>query len=265
MPSPEEYEKRASELLDDLLSDKLQEKWRFNGDRARFAVAGLACMCVMDLLNTAAMVFQASLYNSDDPTDHGAWLTPEVTRFYEVWDIYGYVYLVVYIVTGLLFVRWNQRAIHNLQHAGKRVRYDEGWAFWGWIIPIANIWIPYQMMRELASALRIHLRENGVRGYLPEMGNFIAYWWMFWLLSGIGSVAIRYSINTIDFDDSGFMATLLNGGLELLSAVTAALALLMVRRIAAMESLGHSIARGEIVHSHLIGGAVNSEILDADL
>ena len=50
---------------------------------------------------------------------------------------------------SILFVVWFYRARINAEQHGYRQRRARGWAFWGWIIPIVNIWFPFQIMGDI--------------------------------------------------------------------------------------------------------------------
>lgn len=79
---------------------------------------------------------------------------------------------------GILFVVWFRRARINAEFHGYRQRRARGWTFWGWIIPIVNIWFPFQIMGDI---WRAGLPEQQRRrtAWLP------ALWWTCWLLSGL--------------------------------------------------------------------------------
>jgi len=48
---------------------------------------------------------------------------------------------IVIVVLGILFVVWFRRARINAEHRGWRQRRARAWTFWGWLVPIANLWI----------------------------------------------------------------------------------------------------------------------------
>ncbi len=47
---------------------------------------------------------------------------------------------------SILFVVWLRRARINAERHDYRQRRVRGWVFWGWIVPIVNIWFPFQIM-----------------------------------------------------------------------------------------------------------------------
>jgi hypothetical protein len=80
---------------------------------------------------------------------------------------------------GILFVVWFRRARINAERRGWRQRRARGWTFWGWIIPIANLWIPFQLMGDIWRA-GLPPERHEKTAWLPVL------WWIGWLLSGIG-------------------------------------------------------------------------------
>jgi hypothetical protein len=81
-------------------------------------------------------------------------------------------------VLSILFVVWFRRARINAEGHDYRQRRARGWAFWGWIVPIVNIWFPFQIMGDIWRA-GLPPQERPKVAWLP------ALWWTFWLLSGL--------------------------------------------------------------------------------
>jgi Domain of unknown function (DUF4328) len=53
---------------------------------------------------------------------------------------------------SIAFVVWFRRARINAEGHDYRQRRARGWAFWGWIIPIVNLWFPFQIMGDIRRA-----------------------------------------------------------------------------------------------------------------
>src|SRR5437868_6687462 len=61
----------------------------------------------------------------------------------------GLVTILVFIITGVLFLRWIHRANRNARALGAQgMRFTPGWAVGWYFIPIASLWKPYQAMKE---------------------------------------------------------------------------------------------------------------------
>jgi hypothetical protein len=84
----------------------------------------------------------------------------------------------VFLATALVFVAWLRQARLNAERSDWRQRRARAWAFWGWIIPIASLWIPFQMVGDIWRAGLPAQKQRRV-AWLP------ALWWTSWLLEGI--------------------------------------------------------------------------------
>jgi hypothetical protein len=80
---------------------------------------------------------------------------------------------------SILFVVWFYRARINAERHGYPQRRARGWAFWGWIVPIVNLWFPFQIMGDIWRA-GLPAEQRRETAWLP------ALWWTCWLLSGLG-------------------------------------------------------------------------------
>ena len=80
---------------------------------------------------------------------------------------------------SILFVVWFYRARINAERHGYRQRRARGWAIWGWIVPIVNLWFPFQIMGDIWRA-GLPAEQRADTAWLP------ALWWTCWLLSGLG-------------------------------------------------------------------------------
>jgi len=90
---------------------------------------------------------------------------------------------------SILLVVWFRRARINAERHDYRQRRARGWAFWGWIVPIVNIWFPYQIMGDIWRA-GLPVQQRRKTAWLP------ALWWTCWLLSGVAVGAQAMAANS---------------------------------------------------------------------
>lgn len=83
---------------------------------------------------------------------------------------------VLIAITVPAFLVWFRRARINAGDRGWHQRFSRGWTFWGWIVPVANLWIPLQVMDDIWQA-SLPRRRPGWVAWLP------AAWWTSWVLS----------------------------------------------------------------------------------
>jgi Domain of unknown function (DUF4328) len=82
------------------------------------------------------------------------------------------------VATVVVFLFWFSEARVNAELSDWRQRRARPWAFWGWIIPIADLWIPFQIMGDIWRAHLPPQRRDKV-AWLPVV------WWTSWLLTGL--------------------------------------------------------------------------------
>ncbi len=85
---------------------------------------------------------------------------------------------VTIFVLGIMFIVWFRRARIDAEGHGYRQRRARGWAFWGWVLPIVNLWFPFQVMGDIWRA-GLPPQQRRQTAWLPVL------WWICWLVSGL--------------------------------------------------------------------------------
>ncbi len=149
---------------------------------------------------------------------------------YDVWTAYDWAaipYLplgiAVYVVTCLWLykVRTNAQALFP---EGRHAR-SRGWVWGGWVVPVVNLWFPFQVVRDIARDPREVIGST-----------MIGWWWTFWLL---GLFSGRIGARLVGFEeiDKGLISAL--GTVETINAlftvVACALWIRIVLRIGRMQ------------------------------
>jgi hypothetical protein len=96
-------------------------------------------------------------------------------------------------ITVVVFLIWFYRARISAERSDWPQRRARGWAFWGWVVPIADLWVPYQVMRDIWRACLPPRRRARVP-WLP------AVWWASWLLTGL----LSHSWGTAHSQQAGY-------------------------------------------------------------
>jgi hypothetical protein len=143
-------------------------------------------------------------------------------------------YELVTLAAGVLFVVWNWRARLNAEALGgpdsQRVR-RRGWTLWGWICPIADLFIPYQIVVDVYRA-----SSRGSAG-----GAIVGFWWAAWLVAD-GASIVQYFYSRATLSDATDVVNLLHASAVSLSIVTvcqviaAALIAVIITRINSWQS-----------------------------
>lgn len=98
----------------------------------------------------------------------------------------------VYIASAVCFLVWMYRAAWNARTmsngwSGKPI--SPGWAVGWWFIPIANLFKPYQVMKDIW----FRGESPDGRDYLPTAGTpLLGWWWGMWIIGNIlGNISSR--------------------------------------------------------------------------
>ncbi len=105
-----------------------------------------------------------------------SWLDENLELMF--WQVYGIAYFVVFAVSAVLFLMWHYRVHHQL-HAvhGSGVKFTPGWVIAGWVIPFANLVLPYLVMRSSWRASFPSMNRSD--GHLP---GYLILWWLGYLI-----------------------------------------------------------------------------------
>ncbi len=97
----------------------------------------------------------------------------------------------VYFGAAFLFAFWTYRMNANI-HAlgGNNLRFTPAWAVSWYFVPVANLWKPYQVMRELWLA-----SDNPANWQTGRTSKLLGWWWASWLASALSPfVAVIYMV-----------------------------------------------------------------------
>jgi hypothetical protein len=140
-----------------------------------------------------------------------------------------WVWLLVFVGTGIVWCVWQHRAQRNaIELASGGLKFTPGWAVGWWFVPLANLVKPFETVRELWKA------SHGVAWRSLNTWRVIGWWWALWLAGS----ALEWGIGRSDTptDISGFITQdvwrLASLGFEMGSAV---LAIAIVRSIVGLQ------------------------------
>lgn len=100
--------------------------------------------------------------------------------------------LVVFLVNAVLIMQWMYRAYLNLEFINTPgLTTKASWAILFWFVPIANLFKPYQVMKEIWQASDPQSDGQGFSASLKPPRIF-GLWWAFWIVNGvIGQITFR--------------------------------------------------------------------------
>ena len=110
----------------------------------------------------------------------------------------GLLYLVVYIVSGFLILKWIYRANYNARQLGaKEMTFTPGWSVGWYFVPIFTLWKPYQAMKEIWKTSHFPNDWKNV-----STSSILPVWWFLWLTNNfLGQVVFRMSLRAEEIDE----------------------------------------------------------------
>ncbi|MFM9062726.1 MAG: DUF4328 domain-containing protein, partial [Pirellula sp.] len=137
--------------------------------------------------------------------------------------IVGLVQLVIAIVTAVTFLRWIYRSNKNLRLlSGQEMQFTPGWSVGWYFIPFANLFKPYQVMKEIWNVS--HLTQSGSYA-------IVGWWWALWIISIVlGRITLK-AVMRADSATSYASSAMADNASDGLDVVLNIVSLVMVSRI----------------------------------
>jgi hypothetical protein len=149
------------------------------------------------------------------------------------------------LLAAIFFIAWLHRAYKNLRALGVQdLRYGTGWAIGSWFVPILNLFRPVQIANDVWRGSKPGLEDRW--GWRDEpVPALFGWWWATWLVSGfIGGAAARALFGAQDTNDYE-LSSALYIGVDALSVIAALLAILVIDKTTARQTVAFATARGE--------------------
>jgi hypothetical protein len=221
------------------------------GRRAHVVKALLLVIIALDL---TAILFGASQYSLIARMAAGeavpeAQITANDTRHRMI----ALFQFISFVVTVIAWLTWQHRAYGLLSLASSiPTTFTPGWAIGWWFVPFANVFRPYQVMKEMW--LRSAATDGGGTVDGLEAPNVIKWWWGSWLIAGfVANTSFRMAVgaNTID---QLLWSTVLGMVDDSVTILVACLALVIISRISTLQrGLVAAHAQPELVPTGVTG------------
>jgi magnesium-transporting ATPase (P-type) len=111
------------------------------------------------------------------------------------------VQLAAFIASAVAFLIWLHRAYKNLKPLGVEPRYSPAWVVGAFIIPIVNLFLPFQIVQEMWRASDPETiavsGAKSVTAFIEDSSKslLVVVWWGLWLLTIINLViAYRWHV-----------------------------------------------------------------------
>jgi len=146
-------------------------------------------------------------------------------------QVIGGVRFILLISTIVVFAIWIYRANYNARQLGAAgMQFTPGWSVGWYFIPVANLWKPYQAMKEIwkASAAPAHWQEQ-------PRGAILPWWWFLFIVSNLlSNIAFRLMLSAKTLSEI-IAASTMNTVSDTVDIVNTAVALVLVGQIFRMQ------------------------------
>jgi hypothetical protein len=121
------------------------------------------------------------------PPDQGGGQHRTLTSLEDAYHVVSALSDATTAVCALMFLSWLWRVRDNARAlSGERPRYVWFWMYLGWILPVANLWIPRGLVVDV-------YRASAPGEPLPRSVN---WWWGLWLIGVLTGVSFIYADDT---------------------------------------------------------------------
>lgn len=105
--------------------------------------------------------------------------------------IIGIIYIIVFLISAVFFLKWTYRANKNLSIQGDgRMEFSPTGSIVWYIIPIGNLYKPFRAMREIWRKAHKTRTQDSL---------LLSGWWTLWIISSImGQIVFRQSSEFVD-------------------------------------------------------------------
>ncbi|GAB7028943.1 hypothetical protein JCM4914_04040 [Streptomyces platensis subsp. malvinus] len=138
--------------------------------------------------------------------------------------------VVAWVAAGVVFLVWLWRARFNAELLGGAAaqRRSRGWVVGGWFTPVANLWVPYQVVSDI-------WRASAPRRPVPT-GLVLAWWAPLVVSAVLGRALLGLYVSEEITEESLLSAAKLSTLSTVLDVVAGLLVLVIIRRITVWQN-----------------------------
>ncbi|WP_240692172.1 DUF4328 domain-containing protein [Alteromonas portus] len=145
--------------------------------------------------------------------------------------VIAFSYLGVFVVSGILILKWIYRANQNARQFGaKDMAFSPGWSIGFYFIPIVSLWKPYQAMKEIWQA-----SQNPSNWPVEKVSSILGIWWFFWIANSVvGQAVFRMSRRAEEISEI-MNVNLVSQASEVISIPLALVTWLLIKKVSAAQ------------------------------
>jgi hypothetical protein len=175
-------------------------------DLTRFLKYCLLAYLTVSAVSAASDLAQMTLLQDIDKGEYISEAEADSNDTRQEWI--GYIFLAVFTISGITFLRWVYAANRNVRALGATgLKFSPGWAVGCYFVPILWLWKPYQAMREIWKC-----SQDPTDWHTVPNPSLLRWWWFLWLCSvNLAQISMRLGqsddVESLIFH-SGFSASL---------------------------------------------------------
>ncbi len=216
-------------------TNTIEDLVRPNDQRAQLAVVMVALVMVVNVMTLVSSYMQLNLLQLVKA--HGKYTITDLTNNDLRVRAIGITFLIMYIISGIVFIRWFRRAYYNLHQYTDYCEHSEGWAAGAWFVPIISIFRPYHIMKELWNETTdLIASKKGIE--LNQNSSLIGAWWTLWVITSlIGNFSLRHVFDKAKTVDDFITSTTFDLVSNTIAIPLGIVTILMIRAYAKREEL----------------------------
>lgn len=162
--------------------------------------------------------------------------------------IVGIIQFIIFVVSGILILKWIFRANYNARQLGaSEMVFTPGWSIGWYFIPIANLWKPYQAMKEIWKA-----SSNPQSWSSQSVSSLLPWWWFFWIVYNMFANAPFRSIMRVEGIYEHMAANVYMQLLHVTGIPLSLIVIAIINRVHTMQM------------SHATSGKINQEMIEKE-
>ena len=168
---------------DENVKEYIGQDLRPNEQRGRILLSFIWIVLIIEVLSLISSGMQYDLLQT---ISRGGEITDEVATANDLREqLIAIIYLIAYIISGIVFIMWFRRAYFNLHQKVNTLSYSESWAAGSWFVPFVNLYRPFQIMKELYDETKKYITGRDGNTEIDLTTKFLGFWWALWIISGI--------------------------------------------------------------------------------
>jgi len=210
-----------------------------NDKKAKYAILFIWIVLALEVVMFASSIMQYVFLKA---AQAGASVTQEAAEANDFREgIIGIIYLIAWIVSAVFFLRWFKTAYHNLRQITD-VRHAEWWTIVSWCIPIVNLFLPYQIMKELYIKTKEFLIAREYEISKTLMPDYLRGWWILWIINlCLSQGLVRLSSKAEEISQL-ILVTWVSMGTDIIGVLLALVTIRVIKDYARIEPLLQQIA-----------------------